>query len=475
MFRILLILTSFLLASSSSQPLFASDVGEQSASPADLDKESQEKAVTQAQQFVAELELERGSRHPDLTEPLLSLANSLLDNNQLLEAEDVSRKGQYITHLTDGVLTLEQLPFLDILTEVYLSTEQVSEANRQQEFSYYLGQHQNTIDPIEQHAAIEKLGNWYLRTGQFNRSRRMLTNYVRTIEGRTGTDELKQIETLRLLAKNAQLKSTATCCGLDELRKIVSILENNPGATDPDLIRAYLEMGDAFVLKKQKGQRAQMEMAGSYYKKAWNLASQNHDAKARFDHPVLIARIDLLDGGRSGFGGSHRGKTYLRMTSSPFIPRANVPRGMTAAQLAHSLKNQGFEEENLDIPPREVWVLPDSHNTDVIINDSGTSQFNGEKFIAVTGQPFRFIQRQLYQILPSRFKDPENLAEIEISFSFAVDSDGNTSEIELIKSNAPKKLYRQVLEALEKSKFRPRLADGNRVKSSNEKLTQTFR
>lgn len=454
MFRLLPILTFILTAISLSLDLLASD--------------ETENAITQAQETVAKLELDRGAQDQDLIEPLLSLAGSLFAGGQFQEAENVSRKGQYITHLTDGVLTLEQLPFLDILSEIYLSTNQAVEANRQQEFSYYLNQHQLDADPVKMQAATEKLGKWYLKTGQFHHSRKIMQIHLKNLENGTLTDELQLIEPLRLLAKNNQLKSASSCCGQNSLQRVALILENHPEATVTDQIRAYLDAGDALILN------GQASTADAYYKKAWDLSSTNPDSETRFDQPVQIAKADLLSG-RSSFSRGHRDTSYLRAGSNPTSFHSSRFLGMRASQLSVYLKNQGYEEDDLDIPPREVWILPDDQSADVIINNLGSSQFNGEKIVAVIGHPFRFIKRQLNQILPGRLKKPENLVEIEISFAFTVNENGNTSDIEMLESNAPSDLYKQVREALQKSQFRPKMVNGIRVSSPNERLTQTFK
>lgn len=418
-----------------------------------------EKAALLLYRIIEEVEQRQGSYHPDIAPLLLKLSSNLLALGQAKEAETILRKGQHVTHRTYGVLSLDQVSFLDKLTMSFLAMDLPLAANQQQEFGLYLSEHNFEENSVNLVPALTKLSRWYQETNQFSASEKALERIITILTNSSDDLNLELIEPLYMLSKTKRLKTRAGCCGEKPLMRIVNIVENNPDANDMHRIKAYLELADALIIKNKTDQ------ADQYYRKAWNLASKDDKAADIFTHPQQLAGVSLLDN-----------STIKRFKSPNSALQQNQMLIVPLTRLSgFNSRYAGWEEAILDIPPQKVWVSDHEHNYNVLINDSLSNQYEGEKSINLTGHPFQFILRQLKQIVPHRLNDPSELAKIEIDLSFTVTENGRVKDVEILDSNGPSRLNKMVMLATRKSKFRPHIIEGNRASTDQVKLTQTFK
>ena len=109
----------------------------------------------------------------------------------------------------------------------------------------------------------------------------------------------------------------------------------------------------------------------------------------------------------------------------------------------------------------------------VLFNQNSTDP-TASKTFKVVGEPFRFVRKQLVDLLPSKLKSDEGLATIAITMSFSVSAEGNTGNIKASSEQASGRLLRTMRKILAKTRFRPRLVEGKPAATDNVKLTQTF-
>jgi hypothetical protein len=159
-------------------------------------------------------------------------------------------------------------------------------------------------------------------------------------------------------------------------------------------------------------------------------------------------------GQSSGFGDFSGGR------DSQFR-KATMHERLALADLAP----QGF---TLPLNQNDYQVqIRESHNTNHLENVAPLQR--------MIGTPFQFNYTQLLYILPYSQRNAESLASFSIKMAFTVDVDGRLRDIDIQNRDLPPALASTMRKVLAKSRFRPRLVDGEPSPSQRVVLTQTFK
>ena len=411
---------------------------------------------------------------PQLIEPLLGLGRSYLAVADPDAAEAALQRAQHLYHRNAGVLAPAQLNAINLLIQTHLQRHRPDLADQQQRFAHYLAT-RNQGNPIDQLPAIYQLSAWYKETGQYNAARQLLNNTIEQLTtdpaaaenaAQTGpaltawaAKDIALLENYLRLAAIRQLEGN--CCSYKQLAPAEAILAAHADVPSAQQVLVYSALGDAYLLG------AKTDTANSYYRLAWQASDQT--ARDYFSAPREIAQAAMLVlpdprreiwlpasdkrmlGQSSGFGDFNGGRDgqFRKATMNERLALAN-------------LAPQGFS-------------LPLNQNDyQVQIRDSNSSD-NVEPLQRMIGAPFQFNYAQLLYILPYSQRNAASLDQISIDMAFTVDAEGRLRDIDIQNQDLPPALASTMRKVLSKSRFRPRLVDGEPIPSERVTLTQTFK
>jgi len=406
-----------------------------------------ELAVETYTESVSDLESQYGPFTELLIEPLLGLARGYAALNDYPQAMSASNRAQHLTHRNDGVYSLRQLEAVDMMTDFHLSLREAQKADKQQSFSLFIGEHNFDEDSPELLPALEKISNWYVDTGQFSRAEKALDRSQTIISSSSSHLDLQHLPSITLRAKIKRLRGS--CCSYKVLEEALEIVHANPDTPDEIKTWIYTELADSYTIT------GNTDGASNYYRLAW--ASMNEaDRKTHFAWPKEIALSNKLNDSKPS-----NLRTY-RLEKDRF----------SQPELIRVTPQEKLLLESL--PPQEFLLPVNESELKVRIRDRSYGNPNIEKVTRVVGHPFQFIHNQLTNILPMNLQSDAQLSHLAVELNFTVGEIGNIYDIEVGTPDLPVKLKRLMREVLRKTKFRPRMVDGEPTETTQVNLYQTF-
>lgn len=405
-------------------------------------------AIIQYQAEIEQIEASAGEFTFALFEPLMGLARSLQKIGEIEGAAETARRAQHISHRHEGVHTPRQLEALELLTLLHLSEQEPLEADKQQRFAYYVRKSNVEPDSLEQLPAMEKLAKWFEKTGQLHRARKLNEESLEIVEAHFGEDAIEQLPYLQRLAKLKRLQRV--CCSTRIMAQALDLVDANPSVDDKLKAQTYLEVADAHTIS---GNRTEAE---TFYERAWNLMTPA-ERTARFSQPKKIALSRPLDNQTS------LATRVYRVERDSFGRRELTPM----------LDRERRELESL--PPQEFVLDTDTPGYDVRIRDRSVSPTHDLKpAMRTVGYPYKFLREQFLQVLPHRLHSDESLANLVVDLEFDIDSSGKPFNVTVLSVNTPAKVNKLMRDVVRKSRFRPRMENGQTVATRAFRLTQSF-
>lgn len=375
------------------------------------------------------IEENHGPRSPILIRQLRYLASLYYQTQDYDYSLQALRRAQIITHQLEGVYNLEQLPMLNEITRVYLKTDKIDEANREQKFHYSVnlreyGEKDPRIVP-----AMARLGFWYRQTGQYRDALVMYSKVMRLIRKHEAAEE-QLVSYLRAEASTLYLQGSRRA--VIPLNHALNIVMNSKTADMEDKLEALLLTADMNLLKQQQ------ETAAELYQEAWSLITLNElddqdgwIAKHQFDAPTRLGvnkKEDVSDALPNSAG-------------SYFASMTDRTRNISASQL-------------------------DSLGTPVV---SIKPRKRKERLV---GSPLPLCSSHVLKL--TRSGSVEELKKFRLQLDFSVAEDGQVRNVNIVESNAPVRLNVYVKNMLTSTRYRPRLENGSPTVTKQITMHQTF-
>ncbi len=388
----------------------------------------------------------QGDFSSDLIEPLISLGRLAVAAGELEAAEDHLRRAQHIIHRNEGVHALRQREIISLMSELHLQRDEPFDADREQQMLVYLSERNFGRNSTEVLPALDQLAEWYTETGQFYRARKSLERAIEIVESNGGEADPRLVAPLMKSAKVRRMQRV--CCSYKFLERARSIVSTNTDVPDDERADVLTALGDAYLASGKE------DAAREAYDAAWQLIGEEA-AGDRFAEPAQIAMAkELTDAERDR-------KRVFEIDNNRF--GGSAFRELSPNEI---LKIESKPPQSFLVPLTDRG--PPFHLSDANNNEPGSDQQR-----RVVGHPFQFDYKQLKNILPLNWQDEADLALLAVQLDFTVNSDGKVSDVEVL-GNPPNRVARLMREVLYKTRFRPRMVDGEPVVTENYQLTQTF-
>jgi len=378
---------------------------------------------------ITAIENDHGPFAKDLYFPLLSMANLQIEEKFHSDAVETLKRAQSINHRHEGVLNIGQIVIIDKLTELAIIQADFKEANRYQNFAFFLRK-KEARDPENLVGAYLGMAEWLANTGQLSSARSALR------QGSEFTESESEL-TLQLLLQESRVRRLDNlCCGWKKLREQ---LDQQPDINSDLLKAVYFEIADSLILNRKP------EEASKYYQMGYALLK----TEEMLDAKMIEMKAQL----RSSFTANSK---YYFVENELAYPRKI--REMTEDEIEN---HEGFEP---------TWLKVNTSSQGFTLPDKGDGRRMTRESRDLLGDPLIFQGEQLRNIQSLKNKNKEEVLEINLSFD--VEINGDLNNVEVVSSNASSRIDRLLVNSLKKLYFRPAITKDGLVLSRNILLSQ---
>ena len=237
------------------------------------------------------IELNRNIISPELSSPLYGIALTLNQFGQYEDAIKVHDRALRVNYVNNGLYNLDQIKIHDSLTESYVGVRDVEKANHHQSFQVFISKKYYGIDNPQVDESLNKLANWYKRTGQVYSEREIHKELLNRQESRMNEDVASLIETYKNLSFSHRREGIDIFQSVNPLKdaiEVIDLMEN------PDLnlkFEVLLDLGDTYI------SFGRIQSARKAYLECWMLINDDKTMREviedRFSEPVRVRNVQI--------------------------------------------------------------------------------------------------------------------------------------------------------------------------------------
>jgi hypothetical protein len=268
---------------------------------------------------VAITEYRHGNFHRELVAPLRALGEAYAASNEHASASQAWHRAAVITRRNDGLFNTAQQELLKSICASQTALGKLPEAEQNLQYLWQIQERAYGADDPRVMDALDALGDWYSRIGDFDRSRQIYGYALAVVHRKLGDDpamvpalrgyarSFVRALTVPGIAKEEPQVMTASATaefgtpvraeappfldplalpdiGANMLRKAVSILRIRSESSGDVLAATLLDAGDWYEIRRDPA------TALTFYKKAWALLNDRSagESQQMLDHPVPI-------------------------------------------------------------------------------------------------------------------------------------------------------------------------------------------
>lgn len=237
------------------------------------------------------IELNRNIISPELSSPLYGIALTLNQFGQYDDAIKVLERALRINHVNNGLYNLDQIKIHDSLTESYIGIKDVEKANHHQSFQVFISKKYFGIDNPQVDESLDKLSNWYKRTGQVYSEREIHKELLNRQESRMDGDVVTLIETYKNLSFSHRREGIDIFQSVNPLKEAIEVIDlmENPNLNLK--FEVLLDLGDTYI------SFGRIQSAKKAYLECWMLINENQALREtiedRFSQPVRVRNVRI--------------------------------------------------------------------------------------------------------------------------------------------------------------------------------------
>ncbi len=237
------------------------------------------------------IEINNNIISPELSSPLYGIALTLNQFEQYEDAIKILERALRINHLNSGLYNPDQAKIHDSLTESYVGVRDFEKANHHQSFQVFINKKYYGINNPKVDESLDKLANWYKRTGQIYSEREIHKELLDRQETRAGTDIASLVETYKNLSFSHRREGIDLFQSVNPLKEAIEIIDL---MENPDLnlkFEVLLDLGDTYI------SYGRIQSAKKVYLECWDLINQDNSMRKiiedRFSKPVRVRNVEI--------------------------------------------------------------------------------------------------------------------------------------------------------------------------------------
>ena len=237
------------------------------------------------------IELNDNIISPELISPLYGIALTLNQFEQYEDAIKVLNRALRINHVNNGLYNPDQIKIHDSLTESYVGAKDVEKANHHQSFQVFISKKYYGINNLQVDESLNKLSQWYKRTGQIYSEREIHRELLNRQETRKESDMTSLVETYKNLSFSHRREGVDLFQSINPLKEAIEAI-NLMEAPDLNLkFEVLLDLGDTYI------SFGRIQSAKKAYLECWMLINEDQLMREiieeRFSEPVRVRNVQI--------------------------------------------------------------------------------------------------------------------------------------------------------------------------------------
>ena len=228
---------------------------------------------------------------PELSSPLYGIALTLNQFGQYEDAVKILDRALRINHVNNGLYNPDQIKIHDSLTESYVGAKDVEKANHHQSFQVFISKKYYGINNLQVDESLNKLAQWYKRTGQIYSEREVHRELLNRQESRKEGNMASLVETYKNLSFSHRREGMDLFQSINPLKEAIEAINL---METPDLnlkFEVLLDLGDTYI------SFGRIQAAKKAYLECWMLINEDQLMREiiedRFSAPVRVRNVQI--------------------------------------------------------------------------------------------------------------------------------------------------------------------------------------
>lgn len=201
-------------------------------------------------QAVAIVERRDSLVSPRLVNPLVGLGAIYARGGLYAQAVEAYQRALHTSHASEGFYNLGQIRIRDGLSEGFLGMGELAKANSQQRIQLTIHRRHAPDDRAAQAQAMQKLGRWYNRTGQYQESRAAFQESRRIIHDSSGDSDPGMVDSY-LGEALAYGNEGAMPAAAAVLKRGLDLVDSQPTVDHRKRAQVLVALGDLYSAARQ--------------------------------------------------------------------------------------------------------------------------------------------------------------------------------------------------------------------------------
>lgn len=311
---------------------------------------------------------------PELSSPLYGIALTLNQFGQYEDAVKVLDRALRINHVNNGLYNPDQIKIHDSLTESYVGAKDVEKANHHQSFQVFITKKYYGINNLQVDESLNKLAQWYKRTGQIYSEREIHRELLNRQETRKEGDIASLVETYKNLSFSHRREGMDLFQSINPLKKAIEAI-NLMEAPDLNLkFEVLLYLGDTYI------SFGRIQSAKKAYLECWMLINEDQLMREiiedRFSEPVRVRNFQIPKTFPLPIIGEEIGETMPGSISINYDVDTNgqtinieviesTPKGIIDKEASKIINRVIYRPKYIDAEPQSTEGLSTRHEYNV--------------------------------------------------------------------------------------------------------------
>ena len=311
---------------------------------------------------------------PELSSPLYGIALTLNQFGQYEDAVKVLDRALRINHVNNGLYNPDQIKIHDSLTESYVGAKDVEKANHHQSFQVFISKKYYGINNLQVDESLNKLAQWYKRTGQIYSEREIHRELLNRQETRKEGDMASLVETYKNLSFSHRREGMDLFQSINPLKKAIEAI-NLMEAPDLNLkFEVLLDLGDTYI------SFGRIQSAKKAYLECWMLINEDQLMREiiedRFSEPVRVRNVQIPKTFPLPIIGEEIGQTIPGSISINYDVDTNgqtinieviesTPKGIIDKEASKIINRVIYRPKYIDAEPQSTEGLSTRHEYNV--------------------------------------------------------------------------------------------------------------
>jgi tetratricopeptide (TPR) repeat protein len=332
---------------------------------------------------------------PELSSPLYGIALTLNQFGQYEDAVKVLDRALRINHVNNGLYNPDQIKIHDSLTESYVGAKDVEKANHHQSFQVFISKKYYGINNLQVDESLNKLAQWYKRTGQIYSEREIHRELLNRQETRKEGVMASLVETYKNLSFSHRREGMDLFQSINPLKKAIEAI-NLMEAPDLNLkFEVLLDLGDTYI------SFGRIQSAKKAYLECWMLINEDQLMREiiedRFSEPVRVRNVQIPKTFPLPIIGEEIGETIPGSISINYDVDTNgqtinieviesTPKGIIDKEASKIINRVIYRPKYIDAEPQSTEGLSTRHEYNVRLSgiEDEKSKESGSK---ITEEP----------------------------------------------------------------------------------------